>query len=692
MFKHKLHHLVPILLPLAFAACVKQSPSDIGSTPTTNPDVQNPFGMTVSESFNYQTVAPASLDITLLTNDNKALPNITVNVLDKALEDGGSVLYTAISDENGHVKGEFKLPTYMTTVVVDPSYIGLMHNAEVRLASGKISATIGGSEGYKGNIVPSNGRVAAASDIAASNGKATALAYNYMGTYTSQGKPNYLLTPNDVLSAKTLAAINASLPEQKPVPTYHPDFLKAENKTNLDIVEPADVWITFVHEGAGYLNSLAYFTYPTGHQPTSASQIDSIRIMFPNASLSGSGGALTSGNKVWLGRFAPSTSIGFCLVANGWSDATQKVGAGLFKFFSIDALNPEPTPALRRHTVMLNDAEAKLVLVGFEDQNRNGASDNDFNDLIFYATSNPYTAIATSSLANVEKPGDTDGDGVADTYDKFPTDPTRAYINVYPKADAYATIAFEDNWPNTGDYDMNDLVVDYQYTTIQNAENKTVEMFANYVCRASGAMFKNGFGVQMPFASSLVKSVTGSRVTYNSVVTIASNGVEAGQSKAVMIAFDDFYKIMPASGGNYVNTQSGATWMRPDTIRMKMTFTTALTAAQLGTAPFNQFSILNKTRGKELHLPGELPTDKMNTALFNTVQDNTNPATGKYYKTRSNLPFAINLPEKFSYPYEGKIISSAYLKFVTWAQSGGTSNADWYTNISTNRVLPLLYK
>jgi LruC domain-containing protein len=678
-----LRYALPII---AFASCSK-----VGSqTPPITDDTSNPLGITVSSDFNYQTIAASTLDITLLTNDNKPLAGVMVNILDKNLEDGGAIMYTSISDANGKVAGDLKLPTYLQSIVVDPAYIGLMHNARVKINSNSISCTLGGSEGYKGDVIPS-ARVATPYSAMSTNGRTASEAYSYMGTYSASGKPNYLLPVNDVISAKTLNYINASLPETRPVTTYHPEFLKDNISTNLEIVEKSDVWITFVYEGAGYQNALSYFTFPTGKPPTSVSQIDSLQIILPNASLSGSGGSLTSGNKVKIGTFAPGTSIGFCLIANGWSDQTKLVGNGLNRFYSIDALNPEPA-GLKRHTVLLNDEEDNLVVAGFEDQNRDGGSDNDFNDLLFYASSNPVTGIAKENIITIEKPGDADKDGVADVYDKFPNDPLRAYITTYPSTGGYASIAFEDTWPNTGDYDMNDLVIDYQYNTIQNAQNKTVEMYANYICRASGASLKNGFGVQFPFEPSLVSSVTGSRVKDNTVVTLNSNGCEAGQSKAVIIAFDDIYTLMPGSGNYFINTQPGVPYIKPDTVKMKVSFTTPLTAAQLGTAPFNQFIILGKTRGKEAHLAGEIPTDKANTSLFNTAMDNTIPSQARYYKTKSNLPFAISIPKQFDYPFEGKMITNAYLKFTTWAQSGGSANADWYMDSTGYRSKGFIYK
>jgi len=44
------------------------------------------------------------------------------------------------------------------------------------------------------------------------------------------------------------------------------------------------------------------------------------------------------------------------------------------------------------------------------------------------------------------------------------------------------------------------------------------------------------------------------------------------------------------------------------------------------------------------------------------------------------LPWAINIPESFSYPFEKVPISDAYNYFGAWAQSAGLSYTDWYRN------------
>ncbi len=664
--------------------CVKMS-----DLPATLPGEAEAISINVPPNFNYRTTQSVAINVSLLTNDNKPLAGVLVSILDPANENS-AVLYKAITNEEGKLTGTLQLPTYFEKVIVDASYIGIMRNAKVKIVSNEILASLGGNEGFGGNVELSTlpyglGTVYQPRQQDVND-------YVYMGNFNSNGKPNYLESPSDVISSSLLSYVNASLPEGKSVPTYHPAYLNSTAETNINIKQTADIWITFVHEGAAYTNSLAYFTYPTGTQPKKTSDITALTMVFPNASFNGSGGSLTSGNKVKLGRFSAGTSIGFCLIANGWSDAAKAVGAGLNKFFTIDDLNPETSPALKRHSVLLKDDINNLYLVGFDDQRRDQNSDEDFNDLIFYVSANTPSAISSTNVNLIDSPVDTDNDGVSDVYDQFPTDPLRAYVNYYPSIDSYTSTAFEDTWPGTGDYDMNDVVVDQRYKIINNGQNKTVEIFADYIMRASGGSFNNGFGVQFPFAPSAVASVTGSKVVNNNIISMASNGCESGQSKAVIFPFDDFYSVMQRQGNNYINTDPAIAFIKPDTIKMKISLSSPITAVQLGTPPFNPFIVCNKSRGNEVHLPGELPTDKANTSLFNTSKDNTVPSLNRYYKTITNLPFGICIPQKFDYPIEGKPVNSVYLKFDEWAKSGGTSYPGWYKDSTGYRSVNYFYK
>lgn len=236
---------------------------------------------------------------------------------------------------------------------------------------------------------------------------ASAQTYSYLGTFTSNGVPNYLDT-RDTVPQSLLSRVSSSLPEGYPVPIYNPQYITTSAQTDITLNDSADVWVTFVGEGAGYKNILGFYTYNKNNPPTSIPADSNITIVFPNVSANGSGGGLYVGDRVKIGRFPPNTGIGWVLLANGYQNNT--VTSGLWRVFSNPGFNPENDTTLRHHNVLLRDTSTNSIVMGFEDIRRDYSScDNDFNDALFYVKSNPITAIDTANI-NITTPA---GQGVS---------------------------------------------------------------------------------------------------------------------------------------------------------------------------------------------------------------------------------------------------------------------------------------
>jgi len=110
----------------------------------------------------------------------------------------------------------------------------------------------------------------------------------------------------ETITQRMLNNIAVSLPEGKPVPTYHPEYISGVD-TDVKLLQEGEVWITFVGEGAGYKNALGFYTYDLNNPPAAAPSASAITIIFPNVSAQGSGGGLLPGHQVYLGKYPANT-------------------------------------------------------------------------------------------------------------------------------------------------------------------------------------------------------------------------------------------------------------------------------------------------------------------------------------------------------------------------------------------------
>jgi len=259
---------------------------------------------------------------------------------------------------------------------------------------------------------------------------------------------------------------------------------------------------------------------------------------------------------------------------------------------------------------------------------------------------------------------DTDGDGIIDFYDEYPNDPEKASATYTPSIYGWGSYAFEDLWPYKGDYDFNDLVLNYRYTNIANANGNVVETTLNFIIKNIGGSYKNGFGIELDMNESLIESVTGYSLTEN-IISINSKGLEQNQTNPVIIVFDNAWGV----DGN--------------SMELTIRYTNPISPDQIG--DFNPFIFIDGNRGREVHLSNKPPTDLMDLSLLGTEEDNTNSSNNIYYKTSNGLPWGIDIIHDFVYPKEKQEIIKGYPFFTTWAESGGTSVKDWYKEKSGYR-------
>lgn len=609
-----------------------------------NVDSMTIESIVVPADFDYSTTKEIEVSLTVPAQLNGAVFSLLVF---KTGEDD-YVIGKGVFGENGIFNSKYTIPAYFDTLIVRSEYVGLIDGITIPITGNTVSFDY--RPLYDNTVTKS----AAAGPVSLKS--ATADSYTYMGSFSSSGVPNYLVQ-SDVIEQNLLDDVNASLPEYTKVPVLHPEFIASGTETNLIITKKADVWVTFVHEGAGYKNSLGYYSYKVGSEPKTIAEIQALTVILPNFSYSGSGGGLASGNKVYLGQFDANTVVAWFLVADGWTGTG--VGAGRGIYFSDPELNPETNPALKNHMVLLWDKSRNHMLMGFEDINRQtGGSDQDFNDAIFYASTNPIDAVQKTNVQSIVAANDSDGDGINDAIDDFPYDPNKAFNNFSPSTQDFGTVAYEDLWPSKGDYDFNDVVVDYKYNMIANAQNLITSIEGTYIVKHIGGSYNNGFAIVLPVANATIRSVE-NQVMNAGYVSLNSNGTESGVSQTVIFISENISKL------------------NGDTLNIKINLTNPVSKLNLGSAPYNAFIVVNGDREREVHLPDLPPTSK-GTKYLGQLDDYSNASEGRYFKTDRNLPWALNFYESFNPPAEKQSVDKAYPRFISWANSGGTIELNWY--------------
>ena len=465
--------------------------------------------------------------------------------------------------------------------------------------------------------------------------------YGLLGTWQTNGRPNYLDSEGElVLSASVLKTIRNTIQEGGICPqTYRQsaDF-KVDDLQGRD----TEVSVRFIGGNSSAASIFGYYCYKDG---ASVKEIKAAKkyIVFPNTHTAGYYGkpiGLKGGECVKLhyidengvdkGTVFPNgVRIGWFLLNNAFvkEGKTDKI------CYSTTALNGDG----RTHTAAfrIND----FVVLSFEEY-----TDYDYNDVQFNVWSNPIEAIAPDVPSVTPDPGTDDDRSVA-------------YRMTYK-----GILAFEDNWPNKGDYDLNDVIVKYNSVLAFNTSNQVLSTEDTFTALWSGASFKNGFAYQMNTDRSNV-------VTEFENISDTSQGLDRELAKATVNVFTN------ALVATENNTKTAS-------YKIKNTLTTPVDHETFGVAPYNPFIMVHENLGNnrcEVHLVNYKPTEKADMSLFHTGKDLSSPNSGVYYVAAENYPFAIQLvdAEDFS-TTETESVDITYSDFIKWVKSNGSEYKDWY--------------
>ena len=222
--------------------------------------------------------------------------------------------------------------------------------------------------------------------------------YKIICDYDDNGVPQCLEPNLDPLCPTLLPTLALALPESQNAITNHPEYFANPN-TEIKLIAPATIYVTFIDEGAGWKNSLGLYHYPTANPPASANEIKSTKtLVYPNASKVGGGGALLPGNYIhFVGTFPAGTTIGAFLVANAWKGVSPSYPTGLSEGYYTHYTRKELNPQNKQQSLLFYDASCDAIILSFEDI-RIPSGDKDYNDCIFKVIVDPPTAIDVTQL------------------------------------------------------------------------------------------------------------------------------------------------------------------------------------------------------------------------------------------------------------------------------------------------------
>lgn len=438
--------------------------------------------------------------------------------------------------------------------------------------------------------------------------------------------------------------------------------------------EGAELFLSVIHSNGSYDNSLMYFAYVGDKEIKDLNEEDMKKMHVISAfqfAKIGLTSEMQAGDYIqlkyfdgtgYVNRFPLEAKVGWVLSSNGFYKVAGNdniftcITRGQSKdnpwFYSIPSWNPEKNN--KNHTISFTAThnDKNYICFGFEDMANEGSGkgDADCNDVMFHIISNPIKAL-----------------------DPPPYIPEEGTIEILENK--AGILAFEDNWPRLGDYDLNDVVVRYdsEITYVQKTEDgkpvgdvtvsRTID---KYTIINDGATFLNGFSYKVGFNRTNVSSMKIDGESYEPTV----------DGDGFIVDLCPNVKICPLPKSYNVTTT-----YKPGINHEEFN------GFKYGKAPYNPFiTVTNPTLESkciEVHLPFHPPTGRADMNLFGKFADCSNVADEVYYAVAKGVyyPFALHLAEvgHFRIPVEAEKIEYTYPRYTNWVNSGcGTVDCDWY--------------
>ncbi|PWQ95730.1 LruC domain-containing protein [Leucothrix arctica] len=367
--------------------------------------------------------------------------------------------------------------------------------------------------------------------------------------------------------------------------------------------------------------------------------------------------------------------------------------------------------------VIIVEASSDGILSGWLDSDQNGTFDADEQIIIdksVVAGKQPvyvevpagasagstWARFRLSSTASVGANGGV-SDGEVEDYNVNITVEGSA-VNYYPSSSGWTTVAFEDNWPYEGDYDMNDLVT-YLRTSVYRTNGEVTAINIKGELAAVGANYHNGFGIRLP--DILRDQINEEDISYtiNDRPVIADySPLEAGRHEAIFIlAYNTWSYVSAGEDCLFYRTEAGCGSNVQMRFNLTIPFKTPVESDIAGVFDPFLFATPGAWHGShfdsppgrsyEIHLKNQHATEAFDYSLMNgSGQDASDPAAKHFYQTTKGMPWALELGNRWQYPKEYRDVTHAYPQFPSFVRSEGLENPSWYT--FNNAVESILFK
>ncbi len=263
-------------------------------------------------------------------------------------------------------------------------------------------------------------------------------------------------------------------------------------------------------------------------------------------------------------------------------------------------------------------------------------------------------------------------------------------VRHFPNETGYATLAYEDNWPYTADYDMNDVVMHYRITEVLR-DGVVQKAYIKGRLAAFGADYRNGFAVRLP---GLLRQDINTQLTrqLHNDMQLTESGLESDSNEAIFIVSQELNQEK-GSACPYYRTQAHCQEEESFMFELHIALNEDTDTTQMMSMPYDPFIFstpgyyhgedlpLHPGRKWEVHLPDQSPTEKFDgDAMWGLGADASDEDNGIYFKTADNLPWALLIPQEWQWPLERVDLVNAYPAFAEFAESGGKQQQGWFKN------------